>query len=881
MPLSAGEKLGPYLILEKIGAGGMGEVYRARDERLGRDVALKVSGERFNERFEREARLIAALNHPNICSLFDVGSNYLVMELIDGPTLAERIAEGPIPMEEALHIASQIAEALQVAHDSGIIHRDLKPGNIKIRPDGTVKVLDFGLAKSGVADSSSASPADSPTLSTPATQAGMILGTAAYMSPEQARGKPVDKRADIWAFGAVLYEMVTGQQLFQGEDVSHTLASVIMKEPDLDPVPSRVKQVLRRCLEKDPKKRLRDISGVALLLESEAAAVPFAATSKPRASRIWPGVAAIALAVAAVSLIYSYRSHPGESALRPLIRLNVDLGPHVVFNSSQYSSSNVIISPDGQRLAYISQGRIYTQLLNQSSVSELPDTSGAFGAFFSSDGNWIGFFAGGRLRKIAVDGGAAVDLGAVILAATSRGGTWTEDGKIIAAMGSTGALSSIPEGGGTAVKLTELAEGELTHRWPEMVPGSQALIYTAHNGLTSFDYATIKVRSLINGQTKTLQQGGTAGLVVQTPRGNYYFLYVNRSALYAAPFDVKRLELTGSAVPVLDGVGVAPSGAAEMDISRDGTLIYRSTGGELLTVQWMDSSGKTDPLLAKPGVYGRPSLSPDGERLALEIQDSGNSDLYVYESKRDILTRLTFEKTPSAGPVWSPDGSYIVYQDVGGISWIRSTGGEAHPLIRGKGLQFPWSFTPDGKRLAYMEVGKGGYDLWTVTIDGDPASGIKPGKPESLLLTDADERYPSISPDGKWFAYASAQGGAFEVFVRAFPDTGAKWQISSFGGGYPMWSRLTHELLFETQEAQIMSAAWSVKNDSFVPEKTRPWSPKLLANMVNSVRNVTLAPDGKRVAALFPSNAETGVQSHVFFLLNFFDELERRIPPKK
>lgn len=298
----------------------------------------------------------------------------------------------------------------------------------------------------------------------------------------------------------------------------------------------------------------------------------------------------------------------------------------------------------------------------------------------------------------------------------------------------------------------------------------------------------------------------------------------------------------------------------------------------MLTVQWMDPNGKIDPLLAKPGVYGRPSLSPDGERLALEIQDSGNMDLYVYEPRRDSLSRLTFEKTPTAGPTWSPDGSYIVYQDVGGISWIRSTGGEAHQLIRGKALQFPWSFTPDGKRLAYMEAGKGGYDLWTIAMEGDAASGLKPGEPEPLLITGADERYPAISPDGKWFAYASAEGGAFQVYVRSFPDTGAKWQIGS--GGYPMWSQ-RHELLFETQDAQLMATAWSAKGDSFVPEKPRQWSPKALANMVNSVRNVTLAPDGKRVAALFPSNSDPGVQSHVFFLLNFFDELERRMPAKK
>jgi serine/threonine-protein kinase len=876
--MAAGERLGPYYILEKIGTGGMGEVYRARDERLGREVAIKVSSERFNERFEREAKLIASLNHHNICSLFDVGANFLVMELIDGPTLAERIAEGPIPVEEALHIAAQVAEGLQAAHDSGIVHRDLKPGNIKIRPDGTVKVLDFGLAKNGVVDTSSAGQSDSPTMNVVATQAGIILGTAAYMSPEQARGKPVDKRADIWAFGAVLYEMLTCRPLFRGEDVSETLASVIMKEPDLDQVPPKVRQVLRRCLQKDPQRRLRDISGVALLLEKESAS---GAPVRQSSSRLWPALTALATILAAALGIGWYRSRPPEAPLKPLMRLNVELGSSVVFASSAISSANVVIAPDGLRLAYISQSRLFIQKLDQSNATELSDTNGAFGAFFSPDSKWLAFFAGGKLKKISVDGGPVLNIGDTVL---GRGGSWGEDGYIIASLASTGILSRIPEGGGAPMPVTELAEGETTHRWPHIVPGGKAVVYTAHSGPTGFDSATIKLKSFADGKTKTLQQGGTAGRVVKTRQGHAFLLYVTRGALFAEPFDLDRLEVVGNAVPILEGIGSTPSGAVEMDISDEGTVVYRSTTGGLVTVQWMDSSGKMAPFIEKAGVYGRPALSPDGNRLALEVSTSGGSEIYVYEPRGDNMSKLTFGKGQSAGPIWSTDGSYIVYQDTGGLMWIRSNGGGPQPLLKGNGaLMFPWSFSPDGKRLSYMESSETGYDLYTAVISGDADSGIHAGKPEPFLTTKADERAPAFSPDGKWMAYSSNENGTTEVYVRAFPDNGSKWQISNGGGNYPRWSRATQELIFENPDAHILAVSYTIKGNAFIAEKQRPWSPKPLVNLVGSVRNFDLAPDGKRIAALMPADKaeDPGVASHVNFVINFFDELERRVPLKK
>ena len=431
MPLSAGTRLGPYEILDSIGAGGMGEVYRAQDTRLGREVAVKVSKEEFSERFEREARAVATLNHPNICTLHDVGHNYLVMELVEGATLADRIKEGPVPLDETLAIARQIAAALEAAHDKGIVHRDLKPGNVKIKPDGSVKVLDFGLAKLG--GTPSVVTSDSPTMLSVATQFGMILGTAAYMSPEQARGKAVDKRADIWAFGVVLYEMLTARRLFEGADLTETLASVVKDNPDFSAAPPRVQRLLRKCLEKDPQKRLRDISGVELLLEKAAAPQEIApAPARPARKTAWITMALMAVVAAALGVGYWRATRP--PALKPLIRLSVDLGPE----AERGRRITAILSPDGTRIVFTGKGpgggqQLFTRRLDQTETTPLAATSSsstnpALTPFFSPDGNWIGFFADGKVKKIPAEGGSAITLGD---GNTSGGGSWGDDGNII------------------------------------------------------------------------------------------------------------------------------------------------------------------------------------------------------------------------------------------------------------------------------------------------------------------------------------------------------------------------------------------------------------------------------------------------------------------
>ena len=864
MPLSVGTRLGPYEILAPIGAGGMGEVYRGRDTRLHREVAIKVSAEQFTERFEREARAVAALNHPNVCTLYDVGPNYLVMEYVDGAA-----PKGPYPLEEALRIAAQIRDALEHAHDNNIVHRDLKPGNIKVKLDGTVKVLDFGLAKVG---NTPAAPAEnSPTLSMAATQAGVILGTAGYMSPEQARGKTVDKRADIWAFGVVLWEMLTGKPLFEGEDVGHTLAAVIMKEPDLSVVPAKVRRLLARCLEKDPKKRLRDIGDTWQLLED----VPVESGSVRHDGgrvRLLKWIAAGALILAAAAIFVAWRAaRPAERPLKPLVRLDVDLGPDVALSPGL----NTILSPDGTRLVYVSQNRLFTRRLDQAKAVELVGTQGATSPFFSPDGEWVAFFSLGKLKKISVEGGSPI----VLCNATSSftGGSWGQDGNIIAALNAAGPLMRVSASGGTPEPVTELdrTRKEVTHRWPQILPGGRAVLFMAHTETGAFDESNIEVMSFADRHRKTLVRGGAYPRYLPTG----HLLYVSRSALFAVPFDLDRMELRGTPVPVLDQVEYAAQfGFAELDFSASGTLVYRS--GEdagLVTVQWLDGAGNTQPLLSKPGGYLYPKLSPDGSRLAVWM----DGDVRVYDPQRDTMTRLTFGIGSSTShPLWTPDGRFILFGSAGnGMYWTRADGaGKPEFLTRSQFPQFPWSLTTDGKRLAYYELQpETRTDLWTVPLE-ITTSGLRAGKPEVFLQSPFIEVFPSISPDGRWLAYSSDEAGLFEVYVRAFPDRGGKWQVSSGGGMLPEWSRDGRNLFFQTQDGQVMIAAYSGRGDSFVAEKPRPWSAKRLANR-GATRTFDVAPDGKRIVALMPVGEQAQkVQNHVIFLENFFDELRRRVP---
>jgi Tol biopolymer transport system component len=881
LAVTIGSQLGSHEILHLLGKGGMGEVYRARDRNLKREVAIKILPEEFSRdaerlsRFQREAEVLASLNHPNIAAIHSLeeaeGSRFLVLELVEGETLAERIARGPIPLDEALSIATSIGEALQAAHEKGIVHRDLKPANIKITPDGKVKVLDFGLAKAAENAPVNSALTNSPTLSLAATNAGMILGTAAYMSPEQARGKPIDQRTDIWAFGVVLYEMLTGQTLFEGEDAGQTLAAVIMREPDLSKTPAKVRRLLRACLQKNPRERLQAIGDWRLLLEETPQVQRLPQPPARRSYLAWGIAGLFLLTTAGLSFLY-LRARP---APRPLVHLDVDLGPDVSLGSQ--AGPDTILSPDGTRLVYVSQNRLFTRRLDQPKASELAGTDGAFAPFFSPDGHWVAFFtlAGSKLKKVSVEGGAAVSL---CDAPTGRGGSWGEDGNIIAAIGNIGNLTRIPSSGGMPETLTEATPGAATTRWPQVLPGGKAVLVVSHNSTNAFDGANIEVLSLADRSRKTLVKGALFGHYL--PSG--HLVYVSRGTLFAVPFDLDRLEVRGTPVPVVEDVAYSTfDGSAQFDFSQNGMFVYRSGAGaleHLVTVQWLDAAGRVQPLLTKPGVYGRPSVAPDGNRLAMQL----GGDAWVYEPQRETMTRVTFNGGVSSGPIWSPDGRFLVFAAPGGLYWTRSDGAsKPQPLSESKNVQIAYSFAPNGKRFAFMEFSPAtGYDLSTIPLENDTA-GLRPGKPEFFLQTPANERQDSFSPDGRWLAYSSDESGTYQVYVRAFPDKGGKWQISNGGGVFPIFARNNRDLFYRTEDNQVMAVAYTVKDDVFVAEKPRVFSEKRLAN-IGANSNYDVAPDGKRIAALMPAEVPQGQQAetHVIFLENFFDELRRRVPAR-
>jgi serine/threonine protein kinase len=885
MPLSAGDKLGPYEILAPLGAGGMGEVYRARDSKLNRDVAIKIlpaalsNDAQYMARFEREARMLAALNHPNIATVHGIEQGALVMELIEGADL-----KGPLPVDEAVAIARQIAAGLEAAHEKGIIHRDLKPANIKLTPTGLVKILDFGLAKSA-GESSAASgsnPTISPTLSLAMTQAGMILGTAAYMSPEQARGKVVDKRTDIWAFGVVVHEIITGKRLFEGEDLTETLASVVKDQPDLSGVPANVRRLLERCLEKDPKKRLRDIGDMELLLADQPAP-PSLSTASPSGKLPWIAVAGVMTVIAAVSLWALWRA--AQPVDRPLVRLDVDLGADVSLPAPTAGGSSVVISPDGTRLAYASgtPTKLFTRRLDQPKATELLGTQGATEPFFSPEGRWVGFYSNGKMNKISVDGGAVVPLGDP---AGFEGASWGEDGGIFVAAEQKGLR--FPTGGGPPETVAETRNDEFSLHSPEILPGGKAVLL-AVDYPGPVDKTTIEVVTLADHHRKILLRGGASPRYLATSNasnGVGHLLYVNHATLFAIPFDPDKLETRGTAMPMLEDVAAESLvGTGQFDVSRTGTLVYRRrTGGAatMMTLQWVDPAGKREPIGIKPGSYQSPRLSPDGKRVTLTIGQGETSDIWVYNSQRDAMTRLTFGGG-YAYSIWSPDGQYVVFGCIGkGIFQARSDGaGQPQALIDGK-LQVPWSFTPDGKRLAYFEFTEN-TQLWTVPLE-EQGGWLKAGKPEQFLKSRSTDVSPAFSPDGRWLAYTSNDSGRDEVYVRAFPPPasgqGGKWQISNSGGTGPRWSRTGHELMYRSGDL-IMAASFTVNGDTFVPEKPRVWIAKLGGTQWD------LAPDGKRVVVLIavalPGGAESAPkpEHEIVMLLNFFDELRRKVPAAK
>jgi len=901
----------------------MGEVYRARDTKLNRDVALKVLPEVFARdaermaRFRREAQVLASLNHPNIATIYGLeesnGNCALVMELVEGPTLAERISgatvgaglappdkgtprgaptAAPMPLDEALPIAKQIAEGLEYAHECGIIHRDLKPANVKVRPDGTVKILDFGLAKAlQETPAATGGISDSPTISAAATREGVILGTAAYMSPEQARGKTVDRRCDIWSFGAVLFEMLSGKQAFAGEDVSETLATVIMKEPDWSVLPghlpTQLERLLRRCLTKDPKQRLQAIGEARIVIEESLAGAVHAGAGQPAPTKAgapplqpwrralpWGIAVTLALALVGTLLWVALRPAP-RPPTRPIARVVVTLPASDRLAAGPLA--HIALAPDGSRLVYVANHggstQLYLRAIDRFEATPISGTDGAESPFFSPDGQSVGFFAGGKLKKVSLSGGAPLSL---CSAPVGRGGSWSPDDTIIFAPSATSGLFRVSTAGGTPKPLTvpDRKRGELSHRWPQILPGGKALLFTNWTG-SSFDDARIGVLSLETGERRVLVEGGTYPRYVSSG----HVVYARAGGLLAVPFDLKRLEVTGPSVSVLEGVSMSPlSGTAEFSSSTDGSLAYAPGGFSFDegTLVWVDRKGAPQPLAAPPRGYLSPRLSPDGQRVAVSIQGT-NPGLWLYDLARSTLTRLT-ESTILPRSLWTPDGKRLTFASAPSgamnLYWMPADGsGAPERLTTSENVQYPGSWSPDGGVLAFSEADPTtGWGIW-VMEQGDR-------KTRPFLQTPANEYQPSFSPDGRYLAYGSDESGRREVYVRPFPGSGGKVQISTEGGVEPVWARNGRELFYRSGD-KMMAAAVETK-PVFAASK-----PKLLfEGRYETVifafyePNYDVSPDGQRFLMIKASEQESA-PTQLNVVLNWSDELRRLAPAGK
>ena len=908
--LAAGARVGHYEILEAIGAGGMGKVLRARDLKLGRDVALKVLPAEVADqperlaRFRREAQILASLNHPRIGAIHGLeeadGILALSLELVEGEDLAQRLARGALPVDEALAVAGQIAAGLEYAHERGVVHRDLKPANVKTTPDGGVKILDFGLAKAYDSDPASASGSDvasfSPTLSRHMSAAGIILGTAAYMSPEQARGRPVDKRADIWSFGVVLYEMLTGQRLFTGETVTDVLAAVVRQEIAWDALPPAtppaLRQLVRRCLERDAARRLRDIGEARIAIE-DAIAQPDAArlggsqgeAAQPQKRSALPWVVAGALAIALALVAWApWRRAPLPSM--PL-RLSVELGADVVLpRPTGNPGTSMVLSSDGRLLVFVGQTGAGTRLLHvrrleQALASPLPGTEGAGHPFLSPDARWIGFFADNKLKKVAVEGGPTVTL--CDAAVENRGGSWSEDGTILFAVAGEATLRSVSAGGGAVTELPASGEAAaaVDARWPQILPGGRAVIFTS--GVSgNYDAASLVAQRLPDGVRKIVHKGGYQGRYLRSG----HLVYVREGTLFAAPFDLERLEVVGASMPVLEGVVSNPgAGGAQFAVSDSGALAFLAGGTMVppMPIDWLARDGPARPLRSTRAVYFVIGFSPDGQRLAVDIRDRDEADVWIYEWARDAMYRLTTHPGQDVSPVWSPDGRWIAFSSTRGdqrtpnLYCQRADGtGEVLRLTDSATPQFPTSWHPSGRFLAFNNT-SGRTHISILELSGDEASGWKPAKASALQDSPSIHNNAAFSPDGRWVAYSSSETGSLDVYVRPFPGAGGRVRVSMSGGQHAMWSRKRSELFYRSSaDNAIMVVPYRVEGDSFHVERPNRWSATATETR-GPFRNFDLHPDGDRFAVMTPLGEERK-RDHVTIILGFADELRRLVP---
>ena len=885
MPLDPGTRLGHYEVVSSIGAGGMGEIYRARDTKLERDVAIKVLPEAFADapdrlaRFEREAKLLASLNHPHIAAIHGLEEvdaiRFLVLELVPGDTLFERLQKGPIPLEETLRLAKQIAEALEAAHGKGVIHRDLKPANVKETPDGQIKVLDFGLAKAFDEEPADGVTSNSPTLSAPSTRVGMILGTAAYMSPEQARGIPVDKRSDIFSFGSLVFEMLTGRKTFPGEFVSDTLASVIKSDPDwsgLPPdVPPRLRELLRRCLEKDPNKRRRDIGDVRIEIEEIVAgadALADVVAAPKQALPLWRRALPVALALAAgivLGVVVSIRPEPAN----PVLRYSIPLPEDVSFSST--GRHIVAISPDGKRLAHTGNSQLYLREMDQMEAVPVRGTEGGGGTsgrspFFSPDGEWLGFWAEGKLKKVTVSGGAPVTL---CDAGNPYGASWTEENTIVYGQGSDG-IWQVSANGGEPELLVELEESELAHG-PQLLPGGKAILFTLA-GSSNWDDARTRIvaHSLDTGERRVLIEGGSNARYLPTG----HIVYALGATLFAVPFDVRSLELTGGPVSVLDEVRRAGNftGAAQFSLSRSGTLLYVPGGAEGASeLVWIDRNGQRAPVTDRRSLYRWPCISPDGRRLAVEIGTSEGNDIWILDLERDTSSRLTVGGQ-SRSPVWSPDGEWVAFRSnrSGTFSVYQRRAdfsGEAELLLEDEEDLYLQDWSRDGWLLYMVRGEPGDWDIWAQTLDGSE-------EPRPVVQSGFRDAEPSFSPDGRWVVYMSDASGTLEIYVTPFPDSGRRYQISPAGGLDPVWSPQADQI-FYTSEGRTWLAVDVTADPEF-----RAGSPRELFEAEDYVRipgrDFDVARDEQGFVVVVGSSSDAAQEMHV--VVNSFEELKKRVP---